>query len=88
MKFNINKLIKDYQKITGKDDGVVSKELFPTFNQKHARETLLLLKNGGRKLTVDFIIHCLELFEVSPNKAFGYDESWSVIVKGKRNFLS
>lgn len=73
MKFNINKLIKDYQKITGKDDQVLSKELFPKFNDKHARETLLLLKNGGRKVSVELIIHCLELFEVSPNKAFGYE---------------
>lgn len=73
MKFNINKLIKDYQKRTGKDDGVVSQELYPKLRVKHAREDFRRLKRGEKILRVEFIIHCLELFEVSPNKAFGYE---------------
>ena len=73
MKFNINKLIKDYQKRTGKDDGVVSREMFPNFNKKHARETFRRVKRDEKIMKVHLIIHCLNVFEVSPNKAFGYE---------------
>jgi len=75
MKFNINKLIKDYQKRTGKDDRMVAIEMFPKFTPKHAMETLRRVRLKQKILRVEFIIHCLEVFKVSPNEAFGYEKS-------------